>query len=144
MALKLDISKAYDHVNWLYLKRRIQQMDFCSKWIQWMMLCVSTVQYNVCFNGSHIGPIIPRRGLRHWDPISLYLFLLCVDGLSNSLKKAEVNGEIHGCRICTKAPSVTHLLFADDRFLFFRENNHEVINVKEILNSYEGFVRPGD
>lgn len=90
------------------------------------MLCVTTVTYNVCFNGYSVGPISPQRGLRQGDPLSPYLFLLCVEGLSSSLRQAAENGRINGCRISSGAPSVTHLLFADDSFLFFRAEKEEV------------------
>lgn len=64
VALKLDISKAYDRVNWDYLKNRMVSMGFSTKWIQWMLLCVTSVSYSICFQGSNIGPILPKRGLR--------------------------------------------------------------------------------
>lgn len=95
-------------------------MGFGEKFIRWVMLCVTTVQYQVCFNGRTVGPISPKRGLRQGDPISPYLFLLCVEGLSSSLTAAANNDEIHGCKISSGAPAITHLLFADDIFLFFR------------------------
>lgn len=97
VALKLDISMAYDRVNWGYLKKRMYDLGFCLKWISWMMRCVSTVSYEVCFNGTSVGPICPMRGLRQGDPLSSYLFLLCVEGLSNSLDNATEEGRLHGC-----------------------------------------------
>lgn len=68
------------------------------------MLCVTTMQYNVTFNGMSVGPINPSRGLRQGDPLSHYLFLLCVEGLSNSLEESTAGGSIHGCQISTNAP----------------------------------------
>lgn len=50
VALKLDISKAYDRVSWSFLERRMKAMGFCDTWIEWMLLCVKTVTYNFCFN----------------------------------------------------------------------------------------------
>ncbi|KAL8155024.1 hypothetical protein AgCh_000412 [Apium graveolens] len=64
VAVKLGISKAYDRVDWRYLKGRMKSMGFCDKWISWVMMCVSTVNYMVSFNGSLVGPVKPRRGLR--------------------------------------------------------------------------------
>lgn len=125
VALKLDISKAYDRVDWNYLKRRMEIMGFSTTWIRWIMLCVTTVSYSISFNGDLLGPVVPKRGLRQGDPLSPYLFLFCVDGLSHELKKAADDGRINGCRICLNAPQVSHLLFADDSFLFFKASREE-------------------
>lgn len=99
VALKLDISKAYDKVSWDFLCGRMRSMGFCSKWIDWMLLCVKTVSYNFCLNEDLVGPIVPNRGFRQGDPLSPYLFLLCVEGLSNMLDQASSNDNIHGCII---------------------------------------------
>lgn len=137
VALKLDISKAYDRVDWKFLQARMYQLGFDSKWVAWIMLCVTTIKYSVCVNGDQVGPVYPKRGLSQGDPLSPYLFMLCVDGLSRSLKKAEKDNLIHGCKVSRAAPSVTHLLFADDSFLFFRADMDEASKVKEILSNYE-------
>lgn len=68
VALKLDISKAYDRVDWKYLRKMMHVMGFCSQWVNWMMLCVRTVSYEFCFNGASIGPIIPSLGIRQGIP----------------------------------------------------------------------------
>lgn len=137
VALKLDVSKAYDRVNWVYLKSRMIEMGFSEKWINWVMLCVTTVSYSICFNGSNVGHIVPRRGLRQGDPLSPYLFLLCVEGLSNTITQAARDGRITGSKVSPHAPAITHLLFADDSFLFFKADREEVLAVKSLLNAYE-------
>lgn len=60
VALKIDISKAYDRVRWKYLRHRMQMMNFLEKWTNWMLLCIKTVLYHVCLNGSLVGPITPK------------------------------------------------------------------------------------
>lgn len=139
VALKLDISKAYDRVSWDYLRYRMKAMGFSDKWIKWVMLCVTTISYSISFQGSMIGPINPTRGLRQGDPLSPYLFLLCVEGLSKDLSSAGSSGSITGCKISNTAPAISHLLFADDSFLFFKASINEAVEVKRILNKYEGY-----
>lgn len=102
------------------------------------MQCVMTVSYEICFNGLSVGPICPKRGLRQGDPLSPYLFLICVEGLSSLLDSAAEEGRIHECRISQNAPEVTRLLFIDDKFLFFKVSMEEENQIKDILNVYEG------
>lgn len=88
-----------------------------------MMICVKTVTYNFCFNDSQIGPVTPRKGLRQSDPLSPYLFLLYVEGLSNALDTAAANGEIHGCKIAATTPNSVTFVICGLRvkvFSFFR------------------------
>lgn len=137
LALKLDVSKAYDRVKWDFLKHQIEQIGFSEKWIDWVMMCVSTVVYSINLNGAQVGPIFPKRGLRQGDPLSPYLFLLCVEGLSRSIKNSAMQGKIKGCQVHAQAPAVTHLLFADDSFLFCKTIVEEAEEIKSILRRYE-------
>lgn len=97
------------------------------------------VTHNFTLNGSLVGPIIPKKGLRQGDSLSLYLFLLGVEGLSNAIDDASGNDMIHGRQISQAAPTISHLLFADDSFLFFRATTEEARNIKNLLVSYEKY-----
>ncbi|XP_037491160.1 uncharacterized protein LOC105631710 [Jatropha curcas] len=88
-ALKVDISKAYDRVNWCYLRAVMQGLGFSQRWVDLVMLCVSSVKYWVGVNGDEVGPIIPERGLRQGCPLSPHLFILYVEGLSKLFSKSE-------------------------------------------------------
>lgn len=111
----------------------MEQLGFANKWISWVMMCVSTVVYSVNLNGTQVGPIIPKRELHQGDPLSPYLFLLCVEGLSRSITNSAIEGKLTGCRVQIQAPTVTYLLFADDSFLFCKATMEEVTKIKLIL-----------
>jgi hypothetical protein len=98
----------------------LEKMGFADKWIHWMMICVSSVNYSALVNFEKIGPINPDRGLRQGDPLSPYLFILVTEGLSSLIKKTVSRGDLHGVQIWREAPVVSHLLFAGDCFLFCR------------------------
>lgn len=85
-----------------------------------MFLCISSVSYSVLLNQDRVGPIQPGRGLRQGDPLSPYLFILVAEGLTALIHRAEAVGDIHGVQVCRRALILTHLLFADDCFLFFQ------------------------
>ena len=63
MAIKLDMSKAYDRVEWPYLESVMRRLGFTKKWIKLMMLCVKTVSYSILVNGEPKGLIKPSRGI---------------------------------------------------------------------------------
>ncbi|GAU37233.1 hypothetical protein TSUD_375350 [Trifolium subterraneum] len=122
LTLKIDISKAYDKVDWVFLRGVMTKMGFTNVWIRWVMMCVSSVNYLVWMNSNRVGPILPGRGLRQGDPLSPYLFILVTECLTALIHQAVGRGYLQGVKICRGAPEVSHLLFADDCFLFCRAN----------------------
>lgn len=105
-------------------------------WIDQVMTCVTSSSFSILINGKPFGMITPTRGLRQGDPLSPYLFLLCAEGFISLLPKAENEGRIHGVSICRRAPTISHLLFADDSLPFFQASKKEVQVINEILLSY--------
>ncbi|GAU40727.1 hypothetical protein TSUD_14120 [Trifolium subterraneum] len=97
----------------------------------------SSVNYSVLMNYDRVGPILPGRGLRQGDPLSPYLFILVTERLTALIHQVVGRGDLHGVRICRGAPEVSHLLFADDCFLFCRANVAEVNELMRMLHTYE-------
>lgn len=104
MALKLDMSKAYDQVEWSFLEAIMQHLGLGERIRRIIMSCLKSVSYSILLNGQPIGSIKPSRGLRQGDPLSPYLFLLCAMGLQGLLQKAEAEGSIKGVAISRYGP----------------------------------------
>ena len=137
LALKLDMSKAYDRMEWPFLRAVLTKLGFCEIWINIVMNCVSSVSYSIILNGATTNSFCPERGLRQGDPFSPYLFILCAKTLSTLLYQAEARNHIHGYQAARLVPSVFHLFSADDSILFCRANERKALELKNILHIYE-------
>ncbi|XP_018853114.2 uncharacterized protein LOC109015083 [Juglans regia] len=137
MALKLDMSKAYDRIEWPFIQAVLSKMGFPEKWIKMIMNCVETVSYSLLVNGSPQQSFSPSRGIRQGDPLSPYLFILCAEVLSNLLNLAEARGVISGIPIAKGQLHINHLFFADDSLLFCKSNAIEMCRLLDILSIYE-------
>jgi hypothetical protein len=135
-AVKLDMHKAYDRVEWIFLENMMRRMGFAERWISLMMACVSSIRYQVRLNSDETDMFTPTRGLRQGDPLSPYLFLLCAEGLSGLLLHEEEVGGIDGVRVCRNAPSVSHLLFADDSLILMKAETNNATSLQRVLDTY--------
>lgn len=108
--------KAYDRVNWNFLKAVLLSMNFSNTWINWVMECVTTVQFTLHLNGSPTEPFYPSRGFKQGGPIYLCMFLFCANILSIALTQVESQKELRGIKIGRNGVSFRHLFFADDYF----------------------------
>jgi hypothetical protein len=135
-ALKLDMNKAYDRIRWDFLFSVLQRMGFSQSWVNWITQCVTTVSYSVLINGSPSKTFCPARGLRQGDPLSPYLFLLCANVLSCALLKQENKHHLKGVKIGRANQPLSHLLFADDSFLFFKHDKSSLNTIQSTLAWY--------
>ncbi|KAH9719688.1 reverse transcriptase domain-containing protein [Citrus sinensis] len=135
VALKLDISKAYDRVEWSFVKATMLRLGFSSGWVDLVMRCITTASFSVLINGVAKGLIRPQRGLRQGCPLSPYLFILCAEVFSSLLMQAENQNLIHGVRFGNTI-TVSHLLFADDSLIFTRATIDDCKHLKAIFDCY--------
>ena len=137
MAIKTDMSKAYDRVEWIFIQQLLYKMGFDHHWIKLMMECISSVQYRVLLNGQPKGNIIPQPGLRQGDPLSPYLFIMCTEALVANIKKAEREKHLTGIKVAKACPPISHLIFADDSLFFCKAKRGECQTILRILKEYE-------
>ncbi|GFP99127.1 line-1 retrotransposable element orf2 protein [Phtheirospermum japonicum] len=93
--LKIDLQKAFDSVSWGFLKSILEGLNFLGKFVSWVMECVTTTSYSISLNGSLHDMFEGKRGLRQGDPLSPFLFVLCIEYLSRSLNIAMSNPDFN-------------------------------------------------
>ena len=92
---------------------------------QWVLECVTMAACSLVINGNMCGFFKGKRGLRQGDPMSLFLFMLCLEYLSRSLNLASIDSDFNFHPKCNKL-KISHLAFADDLILFARGDEHSI------------------
>ena len=136
---KLDIEKAYDHVNWEALFYLLGRMGLRLKWRRWIKACVSFVCFSVLVNGSPEGFFGNSRGLKQGHPLSPLLFLLVMEVLSRLLKKTKECNLIRGFHVGavnSVEVSISHLLFANDTILFCDASREQLLSIRLVLSCF--------
>ena len=131
------MSKTYDKVKWQFLKRTIERMTFCEKWISLIMACIKSFSYSVLVKGEPKGEIKPSRGFRQGDPLCPYLFLIYSKGLNRLIQNAAMADLIKGFCLCRNGPQTTHLFFVDDSLLFYWVEMGDLQAIQNILLVYK-------
>ena len=137
MSLKLDMSKAYDRMEWTCLDKIMEKLGFVEYWRKLIMRCVTTISYAININGWPKGHIIPTRVIRQGDLLSPYLFLLCVEGLSALIKSSVDSGFLEGIAVCRGGPKLSHLFFANGSLIFCKATLANCESLQRILEVYE-------
>lgn len=136
MAMKLDISKAYDCLDWGVSERYPEAMGFPPYWTNLLMRCVSIVSYSF-INGYPRDYLHPARGLQQNNLLSPYLFLMCAEGLLALLTKFDNDAKILGIPICLGTSSINHLMFVNDCLPFAKADINNCLHIAKVLKNYE-------
>lgn len=134
---KIDFAKAYDTVDWAYLRMMMERFRFDTKWILWVMECVSTASVAILLNGSPTDEFRLGRGLRQGDPLSPFLFLIAAEGLSSMMSKATELGLFKAAEVGRNKVLISHLQFADDTIFLGKASRENTVFVKRFLRLME-------
>lgn len=136
MLIKLNLSKAYDHINWPFLLNNLKAFDFNPRWIQWISSLISTPIFSIIINCSPNCTFNASRALRQGEPISPFLFILDVEGLGRYIKSVVQAGHLKGIYLWGNDLPLSHQEFLDDIMLFFQVSLRESRLLKPILQDF--------
>ena len=137
-ALKVDLMKAYDSVNWELLLQVLTNFGFPSVLVNWISKCITTPRFSVVINEELVGFFGSSRGLRQGDPLSPYLFVIAMEVLSRLLNRVAANPNFSFHWRCKKM-GLTHLCFADDLMLFCKAEGTSLSLLKNALITFESW-----
>nr|GFA52693.1 putative reverse transcriptase domain, reverse transcriptase zinc-binding domain protein [Tanacetum cinerariifolium] len=136
-AFKVDIQKAYDTVDWDFLRYILSGFGFHPRMIGWIMECVATTSYSISINGTLHGFFKGKRGLRQGDPLSPYLFTLVMEILTLMLKRrVSMSNNFTYHNYCSHL-NIINLCFADDLFLFAHGDTDSARVIMDSLNEFK-------
>ncbi|GJW00158.1 RNA-directed DNA polymerase, eukaryota, reverse transcriptase zinc-binding domain protein [Tanacetum coccineum] len=136
VALKIDLHKAYDTVNWNFLEDILKGFGFHEKMVNWIMKCVTSTSFSIVVNGESCSFFKGGRGLRQGDPMSPYLFTLVMEILNLlMLRKVESNRSFQYHFGCNQL-KITHICSADDLLMLCHGDVDSVRIIKEFIEEF--------
>lgn len=126
MAIKIDLEKAYDRLNWNFVRDTLVDISLPPNFVNLVWHCISTSSMRVLWNGETLEEFRPSRGIRQGDPLSSLLFVLCIERLFHLINICVEKNLWDPIQISWGGPKLSHLAFADDLILFAKASLEQV------------------
>ncbi|VFQ87964.1 unnamed protein product [Cuscuta campestris] len=137
IAIKLDMSKAFDRVSWDYLQAILGKLGFDHKFINLILNNLKDTTLSININGYPSKPFQPKRGLKQGDPLSPLLFILAAEGFSRGLHYRVNTLKIEPFNMGRHSQIISHLAFADDLLIFLKGTAQNLARFSNFLKAYE-------
>lgn len=136
MAIKINLEKAYDRHRWDFIKYTLEDIRIPLNIVNLIWCCISSPTMRLLWNGEALDEFSSSRGIRQGNPISPYLFVLCLERLIHSIE-AEVNSRTWlPIKLSIHFPPIYHLAFADDLLLFAEASVGKAEIIQAVLKSF--------
>ncbi|KAL1549150.1 hypothetical protein AAHA92_17285 [Salvia divinorum] len=137
VAIKIDMAKAYDRVQWPFLLKILRHMGFSEEaWLGLIERCIGSCWFSVLVNGAPSGFFKSTRGLRQGDPISPVLFVIAADYLSRALDKLILGRKEMLFKSTHYSSEISHLAYADDILIFTQAATSSLSQLRACLEDY--------
>lgn len=111
MAIKVDLEKAYDRLDWNFVHDTLNEISIPSNLKNVIMQYITSSTMQILWNGEPTNSFIPGRGVRQGDPLSPYIFILCIERLAHGILKEVNKGNWKPIRMGRNGIPISHLFF---------------------------------
>ena len=136
MVVKIDLEKAYDRLEWCFIRKVLTCFGFPPNIIKLIMSCISSSSTSLLFNGEKLSSFAPSGGIRQGNPLSPFIFLLCMEYLNAQIEDLCDSKQWIRVKASSRGPGFSHIFFADDLLLFARANTKNCDAITTTLNSF--------
>jgi hypothetical protein len=140
LALKIDIKKAFDSIDWPFLLSVLHQFGFSIVFCDWIREILHSARLSILINGKAVGYFNCTRGVRQGDPLSPLsplLFCIAEEVLSRTITQASADGRLKPMRLCRGVDIPTHVLYADDIMIFCQGSKRNIRHLMRIFEDYD-------
>ena len=136
LAIKIDLDKAYDRLEWSFIRHTLIFFKFPPPWVELIISCITTSSLSILVNGDHLEEFSPSRGIRQGERGSPCIFILCMEYLAWLIQVEVDGGQWTGIKASRNGPVFTHLFFADDLILFAKATKKSCQAITRVLDLF--------
>jgi len=118
IALKIDIHKAFDTLNWNFLLKVLTCFGFNNTFVNWISSILSSATHSISINGAQHGYFSCSRGVRQGDPLSPLLFCIAEEVLIRGILKLVEDGKVNLITGSRHSQVPSHCFYADDIMIY--------------------------
>ena len=133
--IKLDLEKAYNRLEWSFIQETLVFFQLPPNLITLIMNMISSTRFHILWNGMPLSEVVPSQVVQQGDPLSPYLFILCLERLSLKLEESVRDKLLHPISF-RRQVGLLHLFFIDDIFLFTHAKAKDCTKLSHILQQF--------
>lgn len=136
MLLKLDLEKTFDHLEWSFVRKILLYFNIHNSLTNLIMSCITTTTTSILINGTRTSYFSPSRGIRQGDPLSPYIFIMCIEIRFHMINQSVDYLNWHPIRISKHGLHMSHLFFDNDIMLLSKVNLQSYHAIIDVLNHF--------